>query len=202
MIKSASFQVGSGSSRNITSGPTKFLGQLQTSSQKSNTCESGKKFIAAFHQKLETLDKVQVRGEYNLWIYKRYLVPSFHFVLAVNPIPETAIKKMQAAAHRMIKRWLYLPRCFTTSALHHPNVIDIPSLSDLRSKAKLTFLASISTSQDPVIKEIQSIITDEEYCKNSNQVWKRIMQGLPSGQMSFLLRAGTDTLPTPLNLRR
>ena len=40
-----------------------------------------------------------------------------------------------------------LPRCFTTSALHHPNVIDIPSLSDLRSKVKFTFLASISTSQ-------------------------------------------------------
>ena len=161
--------------------------------------------------------------------------------------------------------WLNLPRCFTTSALHHPNVIDIPSLSDLRSKAKLTFLASISTSQDPVIEDILSILTEEEYCKNqriqpstvdllhkarssittissktlnnnckrefrlhmtekhdnrlkeltvqrkilevaelesSNHVWRRIMDGLPAGQMSFLLRAGSDTLPTPLNLKR
>ena len=113
--------------------PTKFLGQLQTSSQKSNTCESGKKFIAVFHHKLETLDEVQVRGEYKLLIYKCYLVPSFHFVLAVDPIAETAIKKMQAAALRMIKRWLNFPRCFTTSALRHPNVIDIPSLSDLKT---------------------------------------------------------------------
>ena len=166
MIKSATFQVSSGSTRNIISGPTKFLGQLQTLLQKSNTCESGKKFITTFQQKLESLDQVQVRGEYKVWIYKRYLVPSFHFVMAVDPIPETAIKKMQAATLRMIKQWLNLPRCFTTSALHHPNVIDIPSLSDLRSKAKLTFLASISTSQDPVIEEILSILTDEEYCKN------------------------------------
>jgi hypothetical protein len=37
MIKSASFQVGQGSTRNITSDSTKFLGQLQTSSQKLNT---------------------------------------------------------------------------------------------------------------------------------------------------------------------
>lgn len=66
----------------------------------------------------------------------------------------------------MIKQWLNLPRCFATTALHHPNVIDILSLSNLRSKMKLTFLASISTSQDPVIKEILLIFTDEEYCKN------------------------------------
>ena len=33
-------------------------------------------------------------------------------------------------------------------------------------------------------------------------MWKRVQQGLPGGQLSFLLRAGTDTLPTPLNLRR
>ena len=265
MVRSASFQVGSGSTRNIASGSTKFLGQVQTSSLKLNTCESGKRFITDFQKKLENLEQVRIRGEYKLWIYKRYMVPSFHFALAVNPIPETAIKKMQAAALRMIKRWLNLPRCFTTSALHHPNVIDIPSLSDFRSKAKLTFLASISTSKDPVIEEILSILTDEDYCKNqkiqlssvdlllkarssittissktlnnylkrefrqqviekhdtslkvlsvpskiletaelekSNQVWKRVLQGLPAGQMSFLLRVGTDTLPTPLNLRR
>ena len=106
--------------------------------------------------------------KYKLWIYKHYLVPLFHFVLIMDLIPETAIKKMQAAALRMIKRWLDLPRCFTTSALHYPNVIDIPSISDLRSKAKLTFLASISTSQDPVMEEILSILTDEEYGKNQN----------------------------------
>ena len=37
--------------------------------------------------------------------------------------------------------------------------------TDFRSKAKLTFLASISTSQDPIIEEILSILTKEEYCK-------------------------------------
>ena len=28
------------------------------------------------------------------------------------------------------------------------------------------------------------------------------MDGFPAEQMSFLLRAGTDTLPTPLDLRK
>ena len=33
-------------------------------------------------------------------------------------------------------------------------------------------------------------------------MWNRIMHGLPAGQLSFLLRAASDTLPTPLNLKR
>ena len=141
----------------------------------------------------------------------------------------------------------------------------MPALSELRTKAKLTFVASVTTSKDPMIQEILSIATDDDFvnsqktpsaavkllekaksavdrittktlktqCKASfkewlsethkkkleelsvqskalevielekaNNVWKRVQQGLPAGQLSFLLRAGTGTLPTPLNLRR
>ena len=35
-----------------------------------------------------------------------------------------------------------------------------------------------------------------------NRVWGCIQAGLPVGQLSFLVRAGSDTLPTPLNLKR
>ena len=42
-------------------------------------------------------------------------------------------------------------------------------------------------------------ITELEF---QNSVWKRIQKGMPAGQLSFLLRAGSDTLPTPLNLKR
>ena len=37
--------------------------------------------------------------------------------------------------------------------------------------------------------------------ESSNQVWKRIMSGLPAGLLSFLLWAGTDTRPPRLNLK-
>ena len=46
-----------------------------------------------------------------------------------------------------------------------------------------------------VQSKFQDIIAD---CPSRN----RIISGLPSGQLSFLLRAGSDTLPTPLNLAR
>ena len=149
--------------------------------------------------------------------------------------------------------------------IHHPNVIDIPTLSELRTKAKLTLLSSVSTTQDPLISELTSLLTEDYFLRNQgipntaskflerarssiasinkhamnyqckkmfkehrvetwndklsqfsvqrkflevteleakNCVWKRILHGLPAGQLSFLLRAGSDTLPTPLNLRR
>ena len=42
------------------------------------------------------------------------------------------------------------------------------------------------------------IVTLEQDCP----LWKRLMFGLPEKQLSFLLHAGCDTLPTPVNLFR
>ena len=151
---------------------------------------------------------------------------------------------MLVIALRKIKSWLNPPRSYKASALHHPSLIDIPALLELRTKAKLIFLASITFSQDPMIQEILTIATDHHFvhsqkiptasvellrkvrssvanttgktlnlqckrtCKewsseihsnklkelsvqskalevveleNSNNVWKRVLQGLPAG---------------------
>ena len=169
----------------------------------------------------------------------------------------------QSQCTRRIKSWLGLTRGVTNAILHHPNVIDIPTISEYRTKAKLTFLSSILTSGDPMITEISELLLDQDFtrsqripsefnqvlalAKNSypqsppklchvnaqmfiekvvsntandklseltvqskftaiielesqNNVWKRIQKGMPAVQLSFLLRAGSDTLPTPLNL--
>lgn len=36
--------------------------------------------------------------------------------------------------------------------------------------------------------------------EEENRVWNRITDSLPPGQLSFILRAASDTLPTPVNL--
>ena len=61
--------------------------------------------------------------------------------------------------------WLGLPRCFSTAAIHHPHVINIPLLSEFQTKAKHAFLSSISTSKDPMIKEISNLLLDHDYTK-------------------------------------
>ena len=84
--KQATSQVSSGMTRNISSGPTKFLGHLQGAPNKLISCEAGNRFIKSFKPKLDNLDQAKVRGEYNIWIYKRYLIPSFLFALSIDSI--------------------------------------------------------------------------------------------------------------------
>ena len=49
---------------------------------------------------------------------------------------------------------------------------------------------------------VQSKFLNITELETENHLWRRIMDGLPSGQLSFMLRAGSDTLPTPMNLQR
>ena len=143
-------------------------------------------------------------------------------------------------------------------------MLGVPYLPEFQTKAKLNFLASISSSQDPFIQNLSSLTTNPcflkrqgfskevgnilelartsissitsktlgKVCKStlkekvscnwdeklsrlsvqskfldacdlekSNRVWSRILDGLSSKQPSFILRASSDTLPTPLNQR-
>ena len=50
--------------------------------------------------------------------------------------------------------------------------------------------------------QVQSKFKDIVSLEPESQTWNRILLGLPANQLSFLIRAGSDTLPTPLNLKR
>ena len=50
--------------------------------------------------------------------------------------------------------------------------------------------------------EVQSKFKDIVLLEPQSQTWNRLQVGLPAGQLSFLIRAGADCLPTPLNLLR
>ena len=263
--RKTTFKLGEGLTRSVTDGSTKCLGSLFAISPQATRKEAGKVLLESFSEKLSNLDKAPIRGEYKLWIYKRYPTQSIRFFLSVNPIPSTIISKMQAMGMKKLKRWLGLTRSTTIAVIHHPDVLGVPFLPQLQSKAKLTFLSSVMSSDDPMIQEITNAALDEPtaglmgvmsetlslfnlarvsiasisrktlssecrrvsddsikahwdnrlstlsvqgkfhqvcHLEAQNKVWNRILDGLPAGQLSFLLRAGSDTLPTPLNLKR
>ena len=175
----------------------------------------------------------------------------------------TALRPVACTFYKCIKSWLGLTRSTSAAVLHHPNVLNIPSLASLKTKAKLSYLASVVVSQDPLIEEFTGLSSSPFFEKNvsiprfargilqkgvqsveainrktlpyaikgiskelestrcsnclseltvqnkfadiclleeNNHVWNRILQGLPSGQLSFMIRAASDTWPTPLNL--
>ena len=49
---------------------------------------------------------------------------------------------------------------------------------------------------------VQTKLLDVVQLEQQTHVWSRIMFSLPAGQMSFLIRAGVDCLPSPVNLCR
>ena len=117
--KNITFEVGGGEMQNIYDNPTKFLGSTVCYNRKDAVKLASMSFSNYFSSCLNRIDRACIRGEYKVWIYKRYLVPSLHYKLAVERIKKTDIKKANALATRLVKKWLGLTRsttigCFIT----------------------------------------------------------------------------------------
>ena len=67
------------------------------------------------------------------------------------------IRKCNALATELVKKWLGLTRSTTVVVLHHPSILDIPLLEDFSTKFKLNFLSVATVSEDPLIEEIASL---------------------------------------------
>ena len=80
-----------------------------------------------------------------------------------------------------------------------------PRITDTLGKVcKSTLKEEVSRNWDEKLSKlsVQSKFLDACDLEKSNRVWSRILDGLPSKQLSFILRASSDTLPTLLNQRR
>ena len=56
-------------------------------------------------------------------------------------------------------------------------MLGVPYLPEFQTKAKLNFLASISSSQDPLIQDLSSLATDQQFLSR---------QGFPDADEGFL----------------
>jgi len=260
---STGISLSGGTTKTILDGPTKFLGKLIGVSAHTTKVASGKAIFDKFSDLLQKVDKLPVRPEYQVWIYRNYVLSIIRFHLTVDSIGPSALTKMENLATKYLKRWLCLPRSATRVILNYPGVC-CPSVSSISKQCKLSLLANISQSSDPLIQELalqvnlssdllQINISHQELlyqaraqldgiptarklytaskqlavsrettlcqekldtlsvqCKFGNsatleadsKLWNRLLLGFHPGQLSFVLRASSDTLPTPLNLRR
>jgi len=127
------FKFQQGSTKNITSAPSKFLGQTLGANYRSTRSLSSKKITEKVYSALYQIDQRPIRGEYKAWIYKFYLVPSLFFNLAVDHIPKSTINKLLTRASSFLKHWLNIPKCATLASLFHPEVaIFLTSLMSMR----------------------------------------------------------------------
>ena len=146
--------------------------------------------------------------EFKVWIWKNYLAHSLRFMLMVDPVKESVLVKIEKKVTKYIKRWLNLPRCCTLATIFHPDVLNLPFLPQLGEQAKMSMIMAIELSKEKHIQECLSLLSDpgflsrNEIPQNAQSVLNaaKMLASLPVGQLSFLLRAGADCLPTPMNL--
>ena len=72
--------------------------------------------------------------------------------------------------------------------------------SEVKQSVRRNHIAYWNSTLDHL--QVQSKFKDIVALEGTSHVWNRMVVGLPVGQLSFLLRAGADCLPTPMNLCR
>ena len=87
----------------------------------------------------------------------------------------------------------------TSSISEASNVSSVCLKSEVKLSVRRNHVAYWNSSLDCL--QVQSKFKDIVTLERSSHVWNRMLIGLPTGQLSFLLRAGADCLPTPMNLR-
>ena len=70
--------------------------------------------------------------------------------------------------------------------------------SEVKQSVRHNHVAHWNSTLDPL--QVQSKFKDTVFLEGTSHVWNCMLAGLPVGQLSFLLRAGADCLPTPMNL--
>ena len=106
-------------------------------------------------------DSSLICGEYKLWIHNRCLIsPVIQFFSSCRDYSETDASKQPQTNQKMARSYS------RTAVIHYPNVIDIPTLSKLCTKAKLTLLSSISTGQDPLRSELTTLLMEDYFTKS------------------------------------
>ena len=84
-------------------------------------------------------------------LYSFYYSICFH--LTVDYVCPSAITKMENLAVKYLKQWLRLPRSATRVILYYPGVCS-PSISLVAKHCKLSLLANITQSSDPMLREL------------------------------------------------
>ena len=77
-------------------------------------------------EKLTNLDQVNVRGEYKVATYSRYVLPSLRFHLSVHNIHQCRLESLNLMAKKILRRWMDFPRMGACDlSIFHPFILGI-----------------------------------------------------------------------------
>ena len=101
-------------------------------------------------------------------------------------------------------KWIDIPRDTCTILDSAQRSISSTTKTTIKQKARVILHKRQADFWNSTLTPllVQSKVKDIILPEPQSCTWNRLQPGLPAGQLSFLIRAGADCLPTPLNLRR
>ena len=142
------FKLGDNNGNSIENDPHKFLGSHLSFSGKQGDIFDYMKDHLCTH--LERIDKLLVRGEYKVKIYKNYLLPSAcRFILMVHDVTKTNLLALDSIVHRYVKSWSGFAKSAAPEVIHIPYLLDIKSIYQLYLECHIGAHLSSRSKADP-----------------------------------------------------
>ena len=135
---------------NVEDAPSKFLGMELSLSQ--SFAEKAEIASTALKKIINSLDEFPLPPRDKVQLYRNFALPKMRWVLLVQDVLPTALKKIQTELEQYLKRWWHLPKSASRDALRL--VTGIPAISHLAEQSQCTKYSIAQKSSDPSVNAV------------------------------------------------
>ncbi len=141
---------------NVEDAPSKFLGMELSLTQSFK--EKSQIAAKALHEIIQPLESFPLPNRDKVQIYKSFAIPKMRWILLVQDVLPTALRRITCQIEGYVKRWWHLPRATSRAALCL--LTGIPPITDIAMQTQLTKYTIAQASGDPnvisVLKQRQN----------------------------------------------
>jgi len=137
---------------NVEDAASKFLGmELSISQSPKEKAEIARR---ALLQIIRPLDEFPLPNRDKVQLYRNFALPKMRWILLVQDVLPTALKKITSEVEQCLKKWWHLPRPTSRDALRL--ITGIPSISDVATQSQCTKYSIAQASTDPNVTAVLS----------------------------------------------
>ena len=151
--KEVKFEIAGEPMPTVKEQPVKSLGRLYHGTL--NDRSEGLKIQATAEDGLEKIEQTLLPGVFKIWCLQFVLIMKLLWPLAMYEVAVTRVNIIQQKINVKIRRWLGLPRMFTTAGLYKnggPLQLPFPSIVDLYKFGKIREVLTFRDSNDTNIR--------------------------------------------------
>ncbi len=149
------FTVGGATIPFLSEQPVKSLGRWYATPL-NDRCRS-KEIEGIVLSSLKAIEGSGLPGKYKIWCYQFGLLPRVMWQLMVYDIPLSPVERIEKKVSSHVRRWLGVPRSFSTNALYASSFrlcLPITSLVEKYKATKIRAQAMLQYSRDSVVRNL------------------------------------------------